>query len=205
MFHIVADPDELGQLYQRCARCHYLRYRREKDVGVPADTEWAKSIVGYHAEEEWFELRGAARFRFRSYGEMVESSVMRYPGLDCALSFAGRYDALLELEDGTIVLAKCIERANENAPKLYRPSLHGYAYALDHPRTEKVDPIHVQALAVLEFTLTPAPGGKNEAHPSRLSLLERNPEWFVNWTRVVARLLAGSIPPPQKCAVCEKL
>ncbi|HXP94544.1 MAG TPA: hypothetical protein VN905_13815 [Candidatus Binatia bacterium] len=205
MFHIVADPDELGQLYQRCARCLYLRYRSQKDVGAPVDTEWAKSVVGYHAEEDWFELRNAPRFRFRSYGEMVESSEVRYAGLDCALSFVGRYDALLELENGTIVLAKCIEHANENASKLHREGLHGYAFALDHPRTENVDPIHVQTLGVLEFRLTPTPRGKNEVHPSRLSLMERNPEWFANWMRVVARLLAGRIPPPQKCRVCEKL
>lgn len=205
MLDIVADPDELGQLYERCARCLYLHYRRGKDVGAPADTEWAKSIVGYHAEEDWFELRNTPRFRFRSYGEMIESSAMRFAGLDCTLSFAGRYDALLALENGTIVLAKCLEHATERTPKLHQYGLHGYAFALDHPRTDKVDPIDVRSMAVLECKLTPAGAGKNAITPSRLSLLERRPEWFANWTRVVARLLAGSIPPPVKCQVCEKL
>ena len=205
MLQIVADPDELGQLYQRCSRCLYLRYRNQKDVGAAVDTEWTKSIVGYHAEEDWFELRNAPRFRFRNYGEMIESRAMRMADVNVELSYAGRYDALLELEDETIVLAKCLERTDENSPKLHQWGLHGFAFALQHPRTTRVDSINVKKLAVLEFKLTPAGGGKNQVIPSRVSFIERQPERFGNWMRVVARLLSARTPPPQKCRVCEKL
>lgn len=205
MLHIAADPDDLGQLYVRCIRCLYLHYRNEKDVGATSDTEWASSIVGYHAEEDWYELRNAPRFRFRSYGELIESRGMKYADLDFTLSFAGRYDALLELEDGTVVLAKCLKRANENSPKLYQWGLHGYAFALEHPRTAKLDSIKVQTLAVLEFKMTPTGSGKSQVTPSRLSLLERQPDRFANWMRVVARLLTTRTPPALSCPVCAKV
>jgi hypothetical protein len=205
MLHIAADPDELGELYARCIRCLYLHYRNGKDVGARSDTEWAASIVGYHAEEDWYELSGTPRFRFRSYGEMIESRGMKYADFDFTLSFAGRYDALLELEDGSVVLSKCLERTNESSPKLHQWGLHGYAFALEHPRTMKLDSIKIQTLGVLEFKMTPTGGGKHQVTPSRLSLLERQPERFANWMRVVARLLAARTPPALSCPVCAKL
>jgi hypothetical protein len=203
--HIVVDPDEVGQLYQRCIRCLYLKYRKGRDVGALGGREWATSIVGYHAEDEWVQVLKGPRFRFRSYGEIVESRAINYAEAGIALSFAGRFDALLEFEDGAVGLAKCLESAPESAPKMYQWGLNGYAFALQHPRTTRVEPIDVKQLAVLEFKLTPAAGGKSIVTPRRVTSFPRDADRFSKWARVVARLLAASVAPRETCAVCKEL
>lgn len=206
MIHIVADPDELGQLYRRCIRCMYLRYRRNKDVGSPPGREVAASIVGYHAEGDWIALPQTARFRFRTFGERAESRAVKYADAGVTLGFAGRYDALLELEDGTVVLVKCTDVANESAAKVHQWGLGAYAFALQHPRTTRVEPIAVGKLAVLELGVTPAPGGRrNVVVPKRLNLLERNDDRFGKWAGVVARLLGTRQAPRETCSVCKDL
>lgn len=206
MIQIVADPDELGQLYQRCIRCMYLRYRHNKNVSTLAGNEWAPSIVGYQNSDAWIELPKTERFRFRSYSEIAESRALTYADAGVTLSLAGRYDALLDLEDGSVALAKCLDLENENEAKLYQWGLGGYAFSLQHPRTARVEPIVVSKLAVLEFKLTPAPGGvKNVVFPKRLTLLERNDARFAKWTGIVARLLGTRQAPRDACAVCKDL
>ena len=90
LLRIVLDPDELGALYNRCVRCLYLRYRGNVAAVGQAPHDWADSVVGFHSEESWIELRGS-KFRFRTYGEQVESQAIAYA--DCGVSLARVFQA----------------------------------------------------------------------------------------------------------------
>lgn len=199
---IVVDPDELGKLYNRCVRCLYLRYRGNKtEVGHPPH-DWADSVVGFHAEEAWTELRGV-KFRFRTYGEQVDSQAVAYPDCGVSLSFSGRYDALLDLGDGSIALARCVKKGEETSPKVHYWGLNAYAFALEHPRWSNVDPIAVTQLATLEFDAVPVARGRSRITAKSLTPMPRDQKRFANFMRVIARLLGAKTPPPDTCPVCK--
>jgi hypothetical protein len=201
---IVLDPDELGALYNRCVRCLYLRYRGNVSaVGHPPD-DWASSVVGFHSEESWIELRGS-KFRFRTYGEQVESQAIAYADCGVSLAFAGRYDALLDLDDQTIALAKCVKKGGDAQPKSHGWALNAYAFALENPRWTNVDKIAVTKLATLEFDAVPVARGRSRIAPKSLVTMERDQKRFANFMRVIARLLAGKTPPSDTCPVCKSL
>lgn len=203
---IVVDPDEVGSLYHRCVRCLYLRYRAGQAAEKGVEQNWADTIVGYHSESEdgWNEAMGQ-RFRFRLYGEHVESRPVRFKDVPVMLSFSGRYDALLDLEDGTIVLAKCMETQARPNPHQHQWSLSGFAFALKNPRSAGVEPIDVTKAATLEFDTARAANGRSIVTPSRLAFVPHDPKRFLQFAGIVARVLAAPTPPAKPCAICKAM
>ncbi len=146
------------------------------------------------------------------YGErIVQSRDITFPHLDFAVYIKGRFDIVVELDDGSYgVIDFKTGKANEEKIALYANQLHAYAYALEHPATEALELRPVTLLGLLYFT-------PDDCHPvhdesPRQSLIgplewypiEKDETSFLSFMETVVEILAGPVPDPDpSCDWCR--
>lgn len=133
------SPSELTFLWDECPRCFYLKVARGfarpsapfPKIFTRIDGLMKKHFAGQPTQSISLLLPpGVVRM-----GESwVESQPIELPGHTARCYLRGKYDTLVEFEDGSYGVDdfKTSDVKPENIP-FYSRQLHAYAYALEHP------------------------------------------------------------------------
>jgi hypothetical protein len=209
------SPSDLTFLWDECPRCFYLkvvhRFNRPATAFPGIFSRIDSLMKGY------FEGRTTAEFTpdlpsgvVRMGGKGVESIPLRLPGHAAVCTIAGRFDSVLEFEDGSYAVVDF----KTTSPRLehvafYSRQLHAYAYALEHPAPGKLNLAPVTRMGQFSLDLD----GLERHSEDRFALLgpvlwqecPRDEAGFMAFLEVVMGVLEQPELPPagEKCGFCK--
>ncbi len=209
------SPSDLTFLWDECPRCFYLKVVHKFNRPPTAFPGIFSRIDGLM--KRFFAGRSTAEFTDDlppgtvKYGGLgVESEALLLPGHTTTCMLAGKFDSVLEFEDGTyaVVDFKTTTPKAEHVA-FYSRQLHAYAYALEHPAPGKLRLSPVTHLGLFSLDLD-----ELERHSTdRLALLgpvlwqecPRDEPGFLAFLDRVIRVLEQPEPPPpgEKCGFCK--
>ncbi len=204
MSAIKLSPSDLTFLWDECPRCFYLKVVQGFARPSGAFPKIFTRIDGLMKKHFGGKLTRAISPLLptgvvRMGESWVESLPIAPPGSPIQVFFRGKYDTLLEFDDGSygVVDFKTSDVKPENVP-FYSRQLHAYAYALEHaaPRALSLAPItHLGLLTVEPDEMQVIDGkiaylGKVAWQPCPLDW-----EGFLDFTARVASVLAQPQPP----------
>ena len=210
--HLDVDVAATALLYERCSRCMYLH--THGDTGVPlGDSDPATGPVralmaSAQESQHWIELTVGPRFRVCSQQELVVSAPVEFQLAH--VSYSGVYDAIVEHSDGRMILVKYVFPSDAAADtSRQQRELAALNFALEHPSDPGRKPARIDGHALLGFAARQI---MERAHvetqyvPLRWTELERRPDRFLSFMRVVTCILAlGHEPPPAPgCPNCRR-
>jgi len=209
------SPSDLTFLWDECPRCFYLKVVRKfnrPSTAFPGIFSRIDMLM-----KNFFEGRSTAEFTpnlppgvVRMGGKGVESHPLHLPGHSAVYKIAGRFDSVLEFEDGTyaVVDFKTTSPKQEHVA-FYSRQLHAYSYALEHPAPGKLCLAPVTRLGLFSLDLD----GLERVSIDRLALLgpvhwqevPHDEAGFLAFLGSVADVLEQPEPPPpgEKCGFCK--
>jgi hypothetical protein len=209
------SPSDLTFLWNECPRCFYLKVVHKFNRPATAFPGIFSRIDGLM--KRFFEGRSTADFTpdlppgvVKFGGLAVESALLHLPGHNEACTIAGKFDSVLEFEDGSyaVVDFKTTSPKPEHVA-FYSRQLHAYAYALEHPAPGKLSLAPVSRLGLFSLDLD----GLERSTPDRLALLgpvhwqecQLDEAGFLRFIEQVLSLLELPEPPPpgEKCGFCK--
>jgi hypothetical protein len=203
----------LVQMWDECPRCFWRRYvlneRRPNtfaEVFDIADTAMRERIAG--AENDgWVDVGvGPQRMRMHSQAVWVESQPIAFQYLGVALVLAGKYDAIVEDEDGSRYLVDYKTSAKpDHELYRYRRQLDAYRFCLEHPAKGAAMVIDETGLLVYTpqwFAFKNRVSGLYG--PTRWIDFAREDTAFLRYLRAVATLLSHDEPMSElACEWCK--
>jgi len=149
------SPSDLTFLWDDCKRCFYLKYRR----GISRPAAPFPAIFGTidHLMKEYYEGRttadldpalpaGTVRFGER----WVESGPLPLADHTLQAYIKGKFDSVVAFDDGSYGVVDF--KTSEPRPAhvaFYGRQLHAYAYALQHPASDKLSLSPISKLGLL--------------------------------------------------------
>lgn len=209
------SPSDFAFLWEECARCFYLKYRRgvrRPFTPMPKifnviDDRMRQGLVDRTLSDLSEEFPEAVV----DVGEKwVESAPVRPSGHDHACYIRGRFDTLIRFDDDSfgVVDFKTSSRKAEHIP-LYTRQLHAYAHALENPAgpdTYSAEPITRLGLLVFEPDTFRVEENRSANLKGSLNWIEieRDDEAFMEFLSEVLNLLEQPSPPPHDpdCDFC---
>ena len=208
------SPSDLTFGWSSCKRCLWLKYRH----GISYSGPMPGLVMSLsRRQEKWYEDKSSHHFSttlpngtVHSTGLKVTSTPIVVNGEETPLSLSGKYDFLLEYDDGTwgIVDTKIVGKNGEAGSKaeFYWPQLAAYDYILSNPKSGGPRACETLGLLVWEIR-TVAPGEGEEYHVTfnaAYEPVEVNPPKFETFIGEVVSTLLGPLPDPlDKCSNCS--
>ncbi len=213
------SPSALTFSWDNCHRCLWLEYNHQ--LRVPA----TMPLVGELAEMQesyFFSASGLAAGtpvlttsmhpdiplgKVVSHGGWVQSTPIKVNGEDTHLDIRGKYDLLIEFDNGTYGVIDCKMQANEsNKSKFYSPQLEAYAYALENP--VKGEPKKVSVLGIYAWSLDKPWGDVNFGFGYRVKSswypIERDPIALEKRLTDFVTMVNGDMPESKaSCKQCS--
>jgi hypothetical protein len=208
------SPSALTFSWESCQRCFWLETHgyRSPSIPMPAvfnriDAHMKTCLQGQQLE---LCVPGMPASVTRYSDEWVESRKIRLPGHTSTCFIRGRFDTVVEFEDGSfgIVDFKTTERRADHIP-LYARQLNAYALALEHPspRAFGIKPVNRMGLIVFEPDTFLGPGFGVAALAGSLRWIEipRDDKAFRQFIEEVLTILEQPEPPlgTADCAYCR--
>ena len=209
------SPSDLTFLWDECPRCFYLKVVHKFNRPATAFPSIFSKIDSLM--KHFFAGRSTVEFcadlppgLVRYSGLGVESAPLCLPGHSGSCVLAGKFDSVLEFEDGSyaVVDFKTTSPRPEHVA-FYSRQLHAYAYALEHPAPGKLALSPVQRLGLFSLDLD----GLERHSADRLALLgpvhwqecpHDEPGFLAFIDRVLTLFEQPSPPPPaEKCGFCK--
>lgn len=133
------SPSDFAFLWEECKRCFYLKVARgffRPRTPFPGIFSVIDKLMNeYFNGKPNSEISEMLPMGVVKYGEsLVESRALTLPGRESTYFIRGRFDSVLEFEDGSfgIIDFKTTSTHSAHLP-LYTRQLHAYAYALENP------------------------------------------------------------------------
>lgn len=209
------SPSELTFLYEGCKRCFYLKKVHnipQPSMPFPAIFSKIAGLLKDHYDGKRTEdLHPGLPPGTVKYGEKwVESQNIQLPGHSNTCFIKGRFDVVIEFDDGTfgVIDYKTGNPVNEYS-KLYSRQLHAYAYALENPAYGSLQLSPVSMLGLLYFYPTKVSQDSIEwlSYDAEIELIEteRDDQGFLNFLGEILTLFELSEPPESKpnCSCCK--
>jgi hypothetical protein len=204
------SPKEIIGLYHRCVRCLTLRVRENDMRRVPVVPnkfyDSAVQVMDDLQSAHAWQYVGDKQFRVISHGQHVVSQPIEFEDVNVQLRFSTQSDAVLELKDGTRVVAAYNKAVPvERRQKDRDLEIEAQAFALENP-AETSSAHQIGKLGIVEFLVAGPQESSAVIGPSRLTLLDRYPKQLADFTHVVARILAARFAPPANahCPYCKQ-
>ena len=207
------SPSDLTFAWDECKFCFYLKVKHNIFVRGPFPGIFGKMAnltsdfyQGKPAREICPDLPpGIIKYREK----FVKSAPISMPGAASQCYIHGRFDAVIEFEDGTygIVDYKTSDAKEEHAA-FYRRQLTAYAYALENPAPGALGLAPISRLGL--FVITPERFEKNSVDEvvfvNRTTWMEvpRDDQAFLGLLGEVLAVLDAPNPPEpsENCGVC---
>ena len=212
---IKLSPSELTFLWDECPRCFYLkvtgRLSRPSTAFPSIFSSIDRAMKNHYRDRSVQELSPdlpPGKFFFSE--QFIVSQPVTRPGFDLPVYFAGKFDALLEFDNGDfgIVDFKTSE-AKEAHIAFYARQLEAYAYCLEHPLSGKLARSPITHLGLAYYS----PHTMKFAEDGELALhghfgwqpLQRDEGAFLNFMDGVIEVLAQPEPPQAApdCKFCQ--
>ena len=146
------SPSDLTFSWNGCHRCLWLNYNH----GVKAPSFFP--LVGELSAMQEKHFNGAKSKdlhpeikpgKVLDRGGWVKSMPITYNSNPSPYAIRGKYDLLMEFEDGTYGVVDCkFQGKNNDKSDFYSPQLEAYAYALENPEKGKAFPVSTMGLLV---------------------------------------------------------
>jgi hypothetical protein len=209
------SPSELTFLWDECPRCFYLKHVYDiKRPAAPFPSIFGaidRAMKEYYGGRPTSDIHPSLPQGIVLPGEnWVESIPIEIPGCQSRCYFRGKYDTLLQFEDGSygVVDFKTSDPKPEHVA-FYSRQLHAYALSLEKPAPGKfsLGPISVMGL----LSIKPR---SMDVNPDGQVALLSNPTWqavprdddtFYDFIARVLTLLDQPEPPPpsEECGFCK--
>jgi hypothetical protein len=208
------SPSDLTFSWDECKYCFYMKVKHNIAVRTPFPGIFGKMA---NLTSEFYQGRpareisqtlpaGSVKYREK----FVKSAPISFPGVASQCYISGRFDAVIEFDDGTygIVDYKTAEAKDEHVA-FYVRQLTAYAYALENPAPGALalSPVSIMGL----FVITPEryeqiPGGEMVYVNKRTWMdVPRDDRAFLAFLGEVMAVLDSPTPPPssEECGVCS--
>jgi len=212
------SPSALTFAWDNCHRCLWLEYNHQ--ITAPNNMPLVAELADMQ-ESYFFDAKGLAAGtptltssmhpsiplgKVISHGGWVLSKPIQIDGSDSHLSIRGKYDLLIEFENGTYGIIDCKMQANsKDKSDFYQPQLEAYAYALENPA--KGEPKQVSVLGIYSWSLDKPWGDVNFGFGYRVQSnwypVERNPIRLEERLTNFIEMVNGPIPEAKSsCKQC---
>ena len=198
-------PSELTFLYSGCKRCFYIKkVHNISQPSIPIPTIFNKiaNLVYKHYDgRKTEELHPDLPSGIIRYGEkFVESQNIRLPGHKDTCFIFGKFDVVIEFNDGTFgVFDYKTGNPESEYSELYSRQLHAYSYALEHPALGSLNLSPISRLGLFYFYPTQVSQKNIEwlSYDSEICMLEieKNNEGFLSFIDEVLTLLESPDAP----------
>ena len=207
------SPSDLTFLWDGCKHCFYLKVKHNIVYrgGFPSIFgKMANLTSDFYQDKSTSEISSElppGRMKFKE--KYVKSAPIAAPGLSAQAFIRGRFDAVIEFEDGSygVVDYKTSDAKDEHAA-FYSRQLSAYAYALEHPAPKALELSPVSRLGL--YVITPEryerSAGEEMVFVNKTTWVEvaRDDEAFLGLIGEVLRVLEAPGPPESSrgCAAC---
>lgn len=204
------SPSDLTFSWDGCHRCLWLHYNH----GYKAPSFFP--LVGELSamQESHFNKAESARLhpaipkgKVVGHGDWVKSNPIPYNGSPSPYSIRGKYDLLMEFEDGTYGIIDCKFQGRDNDKSaFYSPQLEAYAFALENPLSGAPKKVSVLGLLVWspkKTVGTPESGFSLEVNNSWYPI-ERDPKTLEQRLDQFIGMISGPTPQAKdNCDLCK--
>ncbi len=209
------SPSELTFLYEGCKRCFYLKKVNnlaQPSMPFPAIFSKIAGLLKNHYDgKRTEELHPDLPPGVVKYGEKwVESQNIQLSGHNDTCFIKGRFDVVIEFDDGTFGVIDYKTGNPENKYNdLYSRQLHAYAYSLENPTDDSLHLSPVSMLGLLYFYPTHVSQDNIEylSYDAKIELIEmeKNDQGFMDFIGEVLILLESSKYPESApgCSCCK--
>ncbi len=203
------SPSDLTFLYGECKKCFWLKYNR----GI--STPGFMPLVGPMSaiQEDFYRNQQSAALdndlpkgSISKWGETVESKPIQINGVETKWRIKGKYDLVVEYENGTVGLVDCKVTTSEmDDAKVthYLPQLEAYCFALENPLHGM--PYTVPHSGLMMWRINGATANEDENYyfttESAFLMVPRRPEVFQKLIEKVISLIDG--PEPESGNQCK--
>ena len=206
------SPSDLTFTYKECKRCFWLKYNR--GISTPGFMPLvgpmsAMQESAYRGQKSTFIDPQLLPGTISRFGETVESSPIELAGVETKWRIKGKFDLLIEYENGTVGLidAKVTTSAMDDGKVAhYLPQLEAYCYALENPMNGAREKVSHSGLMM--WKIDDATQDEEDQHhfstESAFLMVPRDPDWFQVFIGEVIEVLEGAIPESsQSCKNCS--
>lgn len=208
------SPSDLTFLWDSCKYCFYLKVKHNivhRGVFPSIFGKMANLTSNFYQDKPTSKISsklppGTMKFKEK----YVKSAPISVPGISAQAYIRGRFDAVIEFEDGSygVMDYKTSEAKDEHA-NFYSRQLSAYAYALENPAPNALylSPVSRLGLYVItpeRYEMSP---GKEMVFVTKTTWVEveRNDESFLALVEEILSLLEAPNPPEplEGCATCD--
>lgn len=209
------SPSDFAFLWEFCKRCFYLKVARDfkrprsilPKIFITIDSKMNKCFDGVRTEK----IADGVPSGSIKYGQKwVQSAPISIPGVVSTCYIRGRFDTVIELDDGTFAVVDFKTSSSKGSHlNLYSRQLHAYSYALENPAQDKFSLSPITKLGLLVFE--PTDFFNKESNTASLEgkmkwiEIERNDSKFIDFLAEVVSLLENPSPPDSSpsCDWCQ--
>jgi len=146
------SPSDLTFSWGGCHRCLWLSYNHGlRTPGfMPLVGDLATMQENYFAGKNTSDIAPVLPAgKVLGLGGWVKSSLIPVNGAASKYAIRGKYDLLIEFDDGTYGIIDCKFQAKDSdKTDLYQPQLEAYAFALENPATGEAKKVSLMGLLV---------------------------------------------------------
>ena len=207
------SPSDLTFLWDSCKKCFYLKVKHNIVYrgGFPSIFgKMANLTSDFYQDKSTSEISpdlppGTMKFKEK----YVKSAPISVSGLSTQAYIRGRFDAVIEFEDGSYgVMDYKTSEAKEEHAAFYSRQLSAYAYALENPAPKALElsPVSMLGLYVITPERYEMSAGEEMVFVNKATWVEvpRDDEAFLGLIGEILSLLESPNPPEpsRRCPAC---
>lgn len=209
------SPSDFAFLYEECKRCYYLKVVHNiSQPSIPLPSIFSKIaslLKNYYNGKHTKELHADLPPGTVKYGEKyVKSKIIQLPNHSITCSISGRFDIVVEFDDGTYgIIDFKTGNPNEERKNLYSRQLHAYAYALENAAKGAMKLSPITKMGLLYFFPSKVVQDTKDTLSYVADIqwieIEKDEKGFLNFIGEVLSVLEHTNPPsPQEtCQWCN--
>lgn len=201
------SPSDLTFAWDGCHRCLWLNYNHgvKAPSFMPLVRELSELQEGHFTGKSATELHPSIPSgKVLDRGGWVKSQPISYNGNPSPYAIRGKYDLLMQFDDGSYGIIDCKFQGRDNdKSNFYSPQLESYAFALENPA--QGEPKKVSVLGLLVWSPQKALGTPDSGFTLGLSNswypITRNPLGLQERLADFIEVISG--PTPTRASSCE--
>lgn len=206
------SPSDLTFNWNKCPRFFWLKYR--EGVSTPGFMPLVGPMAAY--QEALYQNQNTQKISeslksgtVTRWGQKVSSAPIVIDGVETNWRIEGKYDAIVEFDDGSLAVLDCKVTTGElddSKIDLYWPQLESYAYALENPATGISETVSETGLLVWRIVGADTNHLDNFLFNAEMQYLSagRQADRFEARLKEVISLIDGPMPESdQKCDNCR--
>lgn len=204
------SPSDLTFSWDNCHRCLWLYYNHgfKAPSFFPLVGELSALQEGHFNKADSTKLHPEIPAgRVIGHGDWVKSIPIPFNGSPSPYSIRGKYDLLMEFDDGTYGIIDCkFQGRDSNKSEFYSPQLEAYAFALENPVSGSAKEVSVLGLLVWSPRRPvgdPDSGFHLELNSSWYPI-KRDPAALERRLSQFIAMISGPTPnPKENCDLCK--